>query len=137
MKPISTLLVLAGMGLASAALAAGTPASEAAHQALAEKANLPHLRPVLPSLLTDRDALDPSGTDRQDAFGAARREVEKAANPAAAEAHAAAAARAEARAAARAAAAAAADEHAAAEKVRTDQVKKDKKDKKDKPHPEH
>ncbi len=124
MKPISPLLVIAGMGLASAA-GAETPASEAARVALAEKADLPSLRPVLPSLLGDRDSTDRDDEDnRQGPSREAKGEAEKNASSAAVDAHAAA----DARKAAREAARAAADQQSASEKARADKVKNDKKD---------
>src|SRR5512142_3356994 len=129
MKPISTMVVIAGMGLASVPRAAGSPASEAAHVALAEKADLPNLRPVLPSLLNDRDVVEPDGGDRQGPSREAKSEAGKSAGSAAAAAHAAAAARAAARDAARAEA----DESSAAEKAHEKRVKQDHK----KPHPPH
>jgi hypothetical protein len=128
MKPISTLIAIVGMGLASATPAAGSPASEAARVALTEKADLPSLRPVLPNLLGDRDDAE-RGDGLQGPSREAQREAEKNAGSAAAGAHAAAAARKEAREAARAAA----DQLSASEKANSDKVKKDKKDKKDKP----
>ncbi len=130
MKPISTvMMIVAGMGVASVPRAAGSPASEAAHVALAEKADLPALRPVLPSLLNDRDVVEPDGGDRQGPSREAEREAGNSASSAADAAHAANAARAAAREAARAEA----DENSAAEKVHENKVKSDHK----KPHPPH
>lgn len=125
MKLISTLVIIAGMGVASAAGAAESPASEAAHVALAEKADLPSLRPVLPRLLGDRDSTKQGDGDRQGPSREAQREGEKTAASAAADAHAAA----DARKAAREAARAEADQQSASEKVKTEKVKKEKKDK--------
>ncbi len=127
-RPFSALLVVAGMGLASVARA-DSAATEAARVALTEKADLPTLRPVLPSLLKDRDVLEPEGDERQAPTRDAQREAEKSAGSAAADAHAAA----EARKAAREAARAEADTQSAADKVRTEKVKKDKKDHPPKP----
>lgn len=124
MKLISAFSVIAGMGLASTALA-DSPASQAARVALAEKADLPSLRPVLPSLLRDRDALEPDGDGRPAPSREAQREAEQSASSAAADAHAAV----EARKAAREAAKAEADQQSASDKVRTEKVKKDKKGK--------
>ncbi len=125
MKLISTLVIIAGMGLANAAGAAESPASEAARVALAEKADLPSLRPVLPSLLGDRDSTEQGDDVRQGSSREAQREGEKTAASAAADAHAAA----DARKAAREAARAEADQQSASEKTKTDKVKKDNKNK--------
>jgi hypothetical protein len=127
-KPIAIMSVIAAMGLASVPRAAGSPASEAARVALAEKADLPNLRPVLPSLLNDRDVVEP-GEGRQGPSREAQREAGKTAGSAADQAHAAA----EARAAAREAARAEADQSSAAEKARDKHVKQDHA----KPHPQH
>lgn len=129
-RPVSALLVIAGMGVASVARAE-SPASEAARVALAEKADLPALRPVLPSLLRDRDAQEPDGDDRRAPTREAERDAVNSASSAAADAHAAT----EARKAAHEAAKAEADHQSAADKVHTDKVKKDKKD--HPPHPPH
>jgi hypothetical protein len=120
---VSAFVVIAGMGVASTARA-DSPGSEAARVALAEKADLPNLRPVLPSLLRDRDGSRPDDEDGQAPSREVQREAEKSAGSAAADAHAAA----EARKAAREAARAEADHQSASEKVRTEQVKKDKQD---------
>ncbi len=130
MKSIPRMIVMiAGMGLASVPRAAGNPASEAAHVALAEKADLPTVRPVLPSLLNDRDVVEPDGGDRQGPSREAEREAGKTAGSAADAAHAANAARAAARDAARAES----DQNSAAEKAHENKVKSDHK----KPHPPH
>lgn len=132
MKPISTLLVIAGLGLGTVARAADLPAGDAVRlavrEALAEKADLPALLPAMPSVLRGDDAGDADDTGRQGPTRAARGQIEKDARKDAAKAHAAAA-----RAAAAAAAASAADdETAAAEKVHTKKVKKAHP-----PHPPH
>jgi hypothetical protein len=121
MRLVSALVVIAGMGMASVARA-DSPASQAARVALAEKADLPSLRPVLPSLLRDRDVTRPDDDEGQAPSREARREAEKSAGAAAADAHAAT----EARKAAREAARAEADQRSASDKVRTEKVKKDK-----------
>jgi hypothetical protein len=128
MKVIPALVAIAGMAPASAPRAESA-ADQAARVALAEKADLPSLRPVLPSLLRDSDALEPGGDGRLPPSREAWREAERSAGSAAADAHAAL----EARKAAREAARAEADRQSASEKVRTEKVKKDKKEKKDKP----
>lgn len=128
MKPISTLLVIAGLGLGTVARAADLPAGDAVRlavrEALAEKADLPALLPAMPSVLRGDDAGEMDDGEKQGPTRAARGQIKKDA----AKAHAAAA-----RAAAAAAAASAADdETAAAEKVHTKKVKKAHP-----PHPPH
>ncbi len=134
----ATLLFLASLALpplgrAEAAESAGARA--AVREALTAKADLPALRPSLPSLLLDREE---RGTSGSRADGGAkgqelRDEAEKAARPEQANPHAAAA-RGE---AASAAAEAAADEHGAADQARLRKAKKDHTKPVPPPHPVH
>lgn len=132
MRTISTLLVIAGLGLGTAARAADLPAGDAVRlavrEALAEKADLPALLPTMPSVLRRDDAGDADDGERQGPSREARGQIQKDARKDAARAHAAAARAA----AAEAAAGAADDANAAAEKVHTKKVKKAHP-----PHPPH
>jgi hypothetical protein len=133
MRPVQTMLLLAAL-LLSPTVRAEEPAGAggvqvAVRDALAEKANLPALRPSLPSLLADRDGPGLGArTDGQETAQEARGEAEKSAGREQSNAHAAAARKE----AAAAAADAAADEHGASEQA---QVHKAKKDHVKPPHP--
>jgi hypothetical protein len=134
MRPeTAALFFLVTLALPSIGRAGGPTADSSARtaiqEALSEKADLPLLRPSLPSFLAERN-LDPSSTR---ADGEARGEAEKSAGSEQSKAHGAAA-RGE---AASAAAGADADEHGAADQARVKKAKKDHTKPTPPPHPVH
>ena len=120
----TALAIAAGICLLAPGRHLSAPAEGAARdavfEALASKADLPAVRPVLPSLIAEREALRPGDAEDRGKRGKAAKEARGAARSEAAKASASAA-RTE---AARAAGAAKDDARRAAEKVREEKTRK-------------
>lgn len=120
----TALAIAAGICMLAPGRPLSAPAEEAARdavfEALASKADLPAVRPVLPSLIAEREAFRPYAADDRGKRAKASKEARGAARSEAAKANAAAA-RTE---AARAAGAAKDDARSAAEKVREEKTRK-------------